>query len=86
MKPGSPKWLEEMQERYDNALLGMDGYDHCIVGVCERFGQEPILCYDKGKIILELMRDMTGEEAEEFFEFNQIGAWVGDRTPAFLIK
>jgi hypothetical protein len=33
------------------------------------------------------MRDgMTWEEAEEYFEFNQMGAWVGDSTPCFLIK
>jgi len=28
---------------------------------------------------------MTWEEAEEYFEFNQMGAWVGDSTPCFLI-
>ena len=26
---------------------------------------------------------MTLEEAEEFFEFNVIDAWVGERTPMF---
>jgi hypothetical protein len=29
---------------------------------------------------------MTEEEAVEYFDFNQIGAWVGDRTPCFLIS
>lgn len=33
----------------------------------------------------ELVTDgMTQEEAEEFFEYNQIGAWMGDRTPVFV--
>jgi hypothetical protein len=27
---------------------------------------------------------MTREEAEEFFEFNTIGAWLGDATPVFI--
>lgn len=27
---------------------------------------------------------MSEEEAEEFFEFNTQGAWVGKRTPVFL--
>jgi len=27
---------------------------------------------------------LTKEEAEEFHEFNQIGAWMGDGTPAFV--
>jgi hypothetical protein len=26
---------------------------------------------------------MSHEEAEEFFEFNVIGSWVGDYTPCF---
>jgi len=25
----------------------------------------------------------TREDAEEYFEFNTIGGWVGDGTPAF---
>ena len=29
---------------------------------------------------------MTKHEAEEFWEFNMVGAWVGDQTPAFLIR
>jgi hypothetical protein len=29
---------------------------------------------------------MSEEEAYEWFEFNQIGAWLGDATPCFLTK
>jgi len=70
---------------YEFDLLVMDGYDDCIIGVVERCGQEPIVCYDKGKVIKQLeSNDMTTEEAEEFFYCNQIGAWMGDTTPCFL--
>jgi hypothetical protein len=31
-----------------------------------------------------LARDMPREDAEEFFEFNTIGAWMGDATPVFV--
>ena len=66
-------------------LLVMDGYDDCIVGVVERCGQDPIVCYDKEKVLLRLESDgMDRSEAEEFFYFNQIGAWMGDSTPCFL--
>lgn len=78
---------EEILERFDEdeELMFMDGYDDCIVGIVERFGQAPIICYDKFKILESLVKDgMTEEEAEEFFYFNQIGAWVGDRTPCFI--
>lgn len=29
---------------------------------------------------------MTYEEALEYYEYNQLGAYVGERTPAFLIR
>ena len=68
-------------------LVVMDGYDDCIVGVVERFGMEPVVCYDKEKVLLSLeAQDMDRDEAEEWFYFNQIGAWVGEMTPCFLTK
>ena len=69
--------------------LTMDGFDDCVVGILERFGiDQPIVVYDREKVIAKLMdRDqMTHEEALEFYYFNQVGAWVGEKTPAFLIK
>lgn len=66
-------------------LLVMDGYDDCIVGIVERLGQDPIVCYDKKKILNNLKKDrMNEEEAEEFFYFNQLGAWMGNSTPCFI--
>ena len=38
---------------------------------------------DRSKVIDILMRDMSHEDAEEFFEFNIQCAYVGDRTPVF---
>jgi len=71
----------------DKNLIKMDGYDDCIVGLVERAGQEPILCYDKEKVLCKLeSQDMDRDEAEEFFYYNQIGAWMGDSTPCFLSK
>lgn len=66
-------------------LVVMNGYDDCIIGVVERFGQEPIVCYDKEKVLRRLESDgMDRSEAEEFFYFNQLGAWIGEYTPCFL--
>ena len=74
-----------MNDEFGGELLTMDGYDDCIVGVVERFGQEPIFCYNKEKIIQSLQSDgASRDEAEEFFYFNQIGAWMGDSTPCFI--
>ena len=67
-------------------LLKMDGFDDCIAGVIERIGQEPIICYDTNKVLDQMVKDgMTYEEAVEYFEYNQLGSWVGERTPCFLM-
>ena len=64
----------------------IDGFDDCIVGIVERIKMEPILCYDRDKIVSKLIREqqMTWEEAFEHFDTNIRGAWVGNGTPCFL--
>jgi len=83
--------MKELIQDYIDAgepLLKMDGFDDCIAGVVERIGQDPIICYDKAKVLDQMIVSdgMSYEEAVEYFEYNQIGAWVGDRTPCFLIS
>ena len=78
--------IREFLSDYDENILLLDGFDDAIVGVSERLGQVPIALYDRDKIIAILMeRDgMAHEEALEFFDFNIIGAYVGEYTPAFV--
>jgi hypothetical protein len=76
--------IEQIGEAYPEALK-MDGFDDCILGICTRFGQEPLIAYDYRKVINKLMEDgMSYEDAVEFHEYNQLGAWVGERTPVFI--
>jgi hypothetical protein len=65
-------------------LLFADGFDEAIIGVAERIGMEPVVAYDTNKIIEILSREMTEDEAVEYFEFNILGAYVGERTPIFI--
>lgn len=75
---------QKLAEENPNALTA-DGFDSCLVGICYRFGQEPLACYDQQKCIEKLMQDgMSREEAIEFFEFNVIGSGVGETTPVFV--
>ena len=61
-----------------------DGFDDAIIGTVERFGDsEAIILYDKEKVIQTLMKEMPREEAEEYFYYNILGAYVGEGTPAF---
>ncbi len=76
--------LEELFEEYPDTVK-MDGFDDCIVGVASRYGMECSLVYDLDKVISRLMDDgATYEEAVEYHEFNQLGAWVGETTPVFI--
>ena len=70
----------------EKGLLIADGLDHAFVGLMMRFNVlEPIACYDYDRVIEGYIEEgMTEEEAIEFFEFNVIGAWVGEWTPCYL--
>jgi len=59
-------------------------FDEAILGIAERVDQLSVVCYDRTKCIDILARDMPREDAEEFFEFNTIGAWMGEFTPVFV--
>tara|TARA_R110000803_G_scaffold44729_5_gene94607 strand:- start:260 stop:508 length:249 start_codon:yes stop_codon:yes gene_type:complete len=69
-------------------MLKADGYNAAIMGLVQRCGQESVILYDTDKILgILVYRDgMTYDEAVEFFEFNILGSWVGDQTPAFFSK
>jgi hypothetical protein len=81
---------EELAARHGEELLFLDPpeyFDRCIVGVAHRCGMEPVVVYDEEEVINSLMLGgMDREEAEEWFSFNTAGAYVGPRTPMFLIK
>lgn len=79
--------LDELIDRLDEDALKADGFDDCVMGVASRCGTPDVLAYDVEKIILKLMLDgMTREEAEEYFEFNIVGAYVGEYTPVFISR
>jgi len=68
-------------------MLFADGFDEALIGTGDRFGfSGPVAVYDMDKCfeILVVRDGMEYEEAVEYFEFNVIGAWVGDGTPIFV--
>lgn len=81
---------EQLDEQYDYELLFLDppeDYDKCILGIGDRCGMQPCVVYDRAKVIQVLADSgMDDEEAEEFFEFNIAGAYMGDHTPIFLYR
>ena len=75
-----------MSRTEQSDLLIADGLDEAFIGVAHRFGiYEPVAAYDREKCIEILMlTGMDRESAEEHFEYNIIGAWVGEQTPIFI--
>lgn len=90
MTPRKQQRLEELREYHSEAADGgallADGLEEAFIGICRRFGQEPLAAYDYEKVLSILMKrdGMTYEEAVEFFDFNIIGAWAGEGTPVFI--
>lgn len=78
--------LEKLSEINPDALKA-DGLEKAFIGFVERCGQMPTACYDKPKVIEDLVADgLTYEEAIEYFEYNILGAYVGEFTPFYLTK
>lgn len=96
MKSAPPEmilqWLnalvEESTEDVDpiQRLEPAEFYDKHIVGVAYRCDLGPVLAYSlRGILDDHIANDgMTAEEAEEYFDTNTLGAWVGDGTPLFI--
>jgi hypothetical protein len=86
---GSPSTdvRNSLTETYDDQILFLneDYFDSAIIGVGQRCGQPPVVVYDADKCIEALAKQgMTFEEAQEYFDFNVIGAWMGPYTPVFV--
>tara|TARA_Y100000034_G_C6514449_1_gene221157 strand:+ start:78 stop:413 length:336 start_codon:yes stop_codon:yes gene_type:complete len=66
-------------------MLFADGFGEALIGYVTRCGQQPTALYNRSKCIWILMeRDgMSQEEAEEHFEYNVAGSYMGEFTPFF---
>jgi hypothetical protein len=70
----------------EEGILLADGFEEAFLGIGQQFNTR-FAVYDRAKCISILMESdsMTEEDAEEFFEFNTQGAYVGKSTPCFLV-
>ena len=73
--------LEQILENYnDETFLIIDGFNDCIIGLDEVSLK---LIYSKSKIINKLIEQDGIDELEaiEYYEFNILGAYMGEKTP-----
>ena len=83
---------EEIAERNEESLFidGLDGdkeaFNDALIGYGERCALGPIAVYDTNRVlsILEEKFKMTSEEANEWFDYNILGAYMGENTPLFV--
>jgi hypothetical protein len=75
------------KDKKSEEILLADGFEDAFVGLAQQFNK-CFAVYDHDKCIKILIeRDgMTPEEAEEYFEFNVTGCYVGELTPCFLTR
>lgn len=78
--------MEELASLTDGEAIFYPNYEDALVGICQQFGRPPVALYDYDKCLKILQREgATYEEAVEWFEYNTLGNWVGDYTPAFVV-
>ena len=72
--------LDRILDAYDDELLlKADGFDDAIIGIDDKSMR---LIYSIAKCINILVaQGMSYEEAQEYFEFNTQGSYVGEKTP-----
>jgi len=78
---------EQIAEVSNEALLLTEGYfDEAIIGIVERVNINRVVAYDADKIIDILMKEnnILYKEALEYFDYNIVGAWMGDDSPVFI--
>jgi|TARA_Y100000310_G_C20704121_1_gene833237 hypothetical protein len=76
--------IEYIRDNYPE-LMVMDGFDDCIIGVTNHFTNNASIAYSMEKVFDKLVKDgMSHDEAVEYFEFNMLGAYVGEYTPTFI--
>ena len=77
---------EVLAELNEDAVI-YHNIEDALIGYLERFGQPTIAVYDYDKAIECLMVDdseQAYEDAVEWMQYNTLGTWAGEGTPAFL--
>lgn len=84
MKTDNQK-LEEFLAELDDGIVIADGLAHAFIGLTKT-PAGVVAVYSTERIISNLMENdaMDFETAEEYMQFNIIGANVGQRTPVFV--
>lgn len=77
--------IEQFALEHDTEIMIADGLDEAIVGVTSTDDEVYNAVYSEEKCIQVFEKQgMSREEAEEFFEYNTRGAYMGPGTPIYI--
>lgn len=76
------EYIRERVEGNNDWTMFADGFDEAILGV-DSSNERVIYSYKKCLEILMERDDMSKDEAIEFFAFNVIGSFMGEKTPIY---
>jgi len=76
---------QQLYSMNENALFA-DGFDAALVGIANRFAMPPVATYDISKIIQILMdkRNMSRDEAHNYFTCNILSKFLNESMPVFI--
>ena len=71
----------------EGEAITWDDCDAAIIGVVERCGSPPLVCYDYDLLVQCFVdEDTDWEGAVEWVDFNIVAAYVGPGTPMILYR
>jgi hypothetical protein len=71
--------IEQLEQQEETSIF-YDGFDDAIIGVELNTFR---IIYSTTKCIEILCKDMSEDDAREYFDFNVVGGYVGEKTPIF---
>ena len=78
------EWVSEAFP--EDEILMADGFEDAFLGVAMQFNK-PISIFDYDECLTILHKDgMSYDEAEEYMQFNVVGAYVGENTPIIIFN
>tara|TARA_R100000234_G_C5001845_1_gene180669 strand:+ start:2883 stop:3203 length:321 start_codon:yes stop_codon:yes gene_type:complete len=88
--------LEKFLKPTEEDVMLYDDYEDAFIGLGYQQYNGPIAIYDASKCIEILTNNFmddpdcndwedANEMAVEYFDYNSVGAWYGDKTPIFIM-
>tara|TARA_R110000751_G_scaffold302262_1_gene416178 strand:+ start:343 stop:654 length:312 start_codon:yes stop_codon:yes gene_type:complete len=79
----TPLWQQRLTGLNPEAMT-MDGFDEALIGFGCQYSKNVVAVYSEEKIIEQLAKEMSHEDAVEYYGFNIACAWVGPNTPIIV--